>query len=261
MLEHLKLQLPECEYIDLSQYDLLFDEFYLECVKYYKKYSHITQSVNIKTYNPQLSVEEQVCNFYTGYTYDCDSYDSISKILKIGNQQDYIDEFPNEHAYRWFNNDILQDYEIISNTITKIETVTGLRFGHIKLRYVKPQHAETIHIDYGDVRYHLPIVTNDSVFFVSNNNIFHMRDTHKLYVLDTTKPHTIVNANGSLGRLHLVCTPVCDYSFTLVKIKDATEQYSNFAKDALTNIKPHETELNKDVYYRARIMLLKLKKS
>jgi Aspartyl/Asparaginyl beta-hydroxylase len=261
MLEQLKLNLPECEYIDLRTHNIYLGDFYSDCVKYYKKHSHITQTVNIKTHNPKLSPEAQVSNIYTGYTYDCDSRDAISKIFKIAKQPNQVGEIPGEADYVYYNNDILEDYPVIASTITSIETATNLKFGRIKLRCVGPQHVETIHTDYGDVRFHLPIVTNDDVFFVSGNTTFHMRDTQKLYMLDTNTPHTIVNASGSLYRLHLICTPQCDYTFTNDKIMSATAQYISYAAEALSNLTPHDALLNKDVYNRARATLLKLKKS
>jgi hypothetical protein len=262
MLDDLRLNLPECDAINLQTLGIDWQNFNLACVKYYNKWSHMSTNVNIKTFVPTQLPAEQVKNFYTGYTFYEDSSDIFSRVNEIFAQTPLTDEMmPPEQSYNWYNSDIIDEFAIIKTVISRIETYINMEFGHVKLRYVGPRDVETIHTDYGSYRYHLPIVTNNSVFFVSGNKLFHMLNSDKLYILDTNTPHTIVNAAGVQGRLHLIATnKATEYEFTNADLRKTAVNYANHAQQALEKLSPADLELNSEVYKKTKIQLLKLKK-
>lgn len=53
-------------------------------------------------------------------------------------------------------------------------------------------------------RFHLPVITNQNCFFVINNNVHHL-PVGKCYIMDTTLPHTAVNASFE-DRIHIIGT-------------------------------------------------------
>jgi Aspartyl/Asparaginyl beta-hydroxylase len=262
MLDHLKLNLPECDAIDLQSLNIDWQSFNLAVVKYYNKWRHVTKNVNIKTFSIKNSIQEQVMDIHTGYIFYEDSNDVFTRINEIFDQLPKVFKpLPPESEYNWFNSDIVDEYELIKNVIGKIEKHINLEFGHIKLRYVGPRDVETIHTDAGHYRYHIPIVTNDNVFFVSGDKLFHMRNTDKLYILNTTTPHTIVNAAGRQSRLHLIATnKAADYTFNNNDLAITAKKYVEHAEDLLAELTAADFELNNEVYKKTKIQILKIKK-
>ena len=261
MLEDIKLNIQECENLNLSNINVDWDKFNLACVKYFNKWRELTRNVNLKTFSIEQPIERQVKNAYDGYFYGR-SNDIFFNIKELYNKELVEDAFMlPEKAYNWYNSDISDEFSIIPDVISQIETAANLSFGHVKLRYVSPRNVEKIHVDHGDYRYHVPIVTNDNAFFVTNNQLFHMNNSKKLYKLNTTTPHTVVNAAGSQGRLHLIATnKTVDYTFTNEKLKQILIEYINSAEEKFKNITVADYTLNKDLYKEIKIIMLSLKK-
>ena len=59
----------------------------------------------------------------------------------------------------------------------------------------------SMHVDVTK-RIHIPIITNPDAFMVINDNIYRL-EVGRVYITDTTYPHTAVNA-GKKNRVHLV---------------------------------------------------------
>ena len=88
-----------------------------------------------------------------------------------------------------------------------------------------------------------------------------MNSSKKLYKLSTTTPHTIVNAAGSQGRLHLIATDKnLEYTFTNEKLKQIIQEYIESAEKKLKNISVADYELNKNFYKEIKIVIKSLKK-
>jgi len=261
MLEDIKLNIQECKNIDLSNLNVDWDKFNLACVNYYNKWCHLTRNVNLKTFSNVQPIEHQVKNSYEGYFYGR-SNDVFFNLKEFYGRELVDEEFMlPERSYNWYNSELKDEFLIIPEVISQVESATNLTFGHVKLRYVGPRHVEKIHIDHGDYRYHIPIVTNDNAFFVSNNQLFHMNSSKKLYKLSTTTPHTIVNAAGSQGRLHLIATDKnLEYTFTNEKLKQIIQEYIESAEKKLKNISVADYELNKNFYKEIKIVIKSLKK-
>lgn len=262
MLDNLKLNIPEGQYIDLTQLNFDWEKFNIACVNYYKKWEHITNQVELKTWIPDDPVAEQVKNFYKNYNFNLNSSDIFPLITKAANYQTILDSrTPTKNDFNSYNSDLIDEFSIIPETINMIESFTGLKLRHLKLRYVKENYAEFIHVDDCNVVYHMPIVTNNSVFFVSNDKIFHMRNINKMYALDTQTPHTVVNASGTLGRLHLIMfEKFNNYEFLKENTSSNLKQLIEICTETLQNVSQADAILNKDIYKYAKINLHKLKK-
>lgn len=85
--------------------------------------------------------------------------------------------------------------QVIDELSQKYSCVRG------RLMLMKPRSALTWHIDFTK-RIHIPLITNDECFMVVNKEVLHLPigDT---YLVDTTFPHTAVNASVK-NRYHMV---------------------------------------------------------
>ena len=72
----------------------------------------------------------------------------------------------------------------------------------VRLMNLKSKICYTYHQDYGK-RFHIPIITNDSCFFVIDDKIKRYPADGNWYIIDTTLKHTAVNASWK-DRLHLI---------------------------------------------------------
>lgn len=67
---------------------------------------------------------------------------------------------------------------------------------------MRPKTCYTYHRD-PSPRLHIPLVTNDSCFFVVDDEVMYLPADGNTYVIDTTKKHTFVNASRE-RRIHIV---------------------------------------------------------
>ena len=82
----------------------------------------------------------------------------------------------------------------------------GLHIGRARLLTLGPKSNLTYHVDYGaPYRFHVPIITNEDVFYVTNDTVDRMPEVGRLYVYRTDVKHTVVNASR-VSRVHLVCS-------------------------------------------------------
>jgi hypothetical protein len=65
-----------------------------------------------------------------------------------------------------------------------------------------PGSCYSYHTDHGK-RIHIPIYTNDKNFFIIEDNVYRLPADGSVYLIDTTKIHTFVNASAD-KRLHLI---------------------------------------------------------
>jgi len=78
-----------------------------------------------------------------------------------------------------------------------------VNIGRVRIMRLQPKTCYTLHTDLEEFRYHIPIETNDSNFFVVNNVIYRMPLVGQMYRFRTQAPHTAVNASTE-PRTHLV---------------------------------------------------------
>jgi hypothetical protein len=90
----------------------------------------------------------------------------------------------------------------VSDVSKKIEEYLGLNVFKVSLRWMTPQEKYRLHADIEPCRIHIPLITNDRVWFMAEEKIHKMR-YGKAYHLLPTIEHAVINY-GSTPRLHLI---------------------------------------------------------
>lgn len=78
------------------------------------------------------------------------------------------------------------------------------KIGRVRLLSLLPKTCYSLHKDAEEYRFHIPLVTNHSCFFISGNEIGRMETVGQLYTFNTRDEHTAVNADLRIIRRHLV---------------------------------------------------------
>jgi hypothetical protein len=92
------------------------------------------------------------------------------------------------------NTYIEEIYNIVSNDYS---------IGRFRLMAIPHKKCMSMHVDTSK-RIHIPVVTNENCLMIIDNQVYHMPSNGNAYLVDTTKPHTALNANHSFMRLHLL---------------------------------------------------------
>ena len=80
----------------------------------------------------------------------------------------------------------------------------NLNIGRIRFNLLPAKSCLTLHQDKQEThRFHIPIMTNDSCFFVNNMRVYQMLTEGALYAYSVREQHTAVNASRE-PRVHLV---------------------------------------------------------
>ncbi len=76
-----------------------------------------------------------------------------------------------------------------------------------RIMIMPPRQCYSVHAD-PSKRIHIPIVTNDQCWMIwPSSNSCHQLATNRVYLTDTTRPHTFING-GLENRIHIVmCVP------------------------------------------------------
>ena len=77
-----------------------------------------------------------------------------------------------------------------------------LKWARTRVMKVKPYHNYSWHYD-GTCRSHIPVITNEHNFFIIEDGVYKMPADGGIYIADTTKYHTFVNASME-DRIHIV---------------------------------------------------------
>ena len=78
------------------------------------------------------------------------------------------------------------------------------KIGRVRLLTLDPKTCYSLHTDKEEFRFHIPLFTSSSSFFVCNDLIDRMPVPGQLYLFKTDAPHTAVNAHKFEKRSHLV---------------------------------------------------------
>lgn len=80
----------------------------------------------------------------------------------------------------------------------------NLRIGRIRFNLLPAKSCLTLHQDRQEThRFHIPLMTNDSCFFVNDMKVYQMLTEGALYAYNVAEQHTAVNASRE-PRVHLV---------------------------------------------------------
>lgn len=87
-----------------------------------------------------------------------------------------------------YTNSILHKYNLRRSRVMNLKSKTCLSY-----------HSDPTK------RFHIPLTTNDSCFFIINKEIYQLPANGNCYILDATLPHTAVNASYT-DRMHIIGT-------------------------------------------------------
>lgn len=203
-------------------------------IELYQNYCSYKIKDNIQLLDFDIDIETLRRNMFDLIATNDFSYHAVS--LRVPkNQDNYID--PNEileatgiqsYAYSaestkidplntTHNNQYLKWHPDLENSyITKLvpqlEELCGFSIGRIRLGWLMPDCGYPMHWDLEPMRLHIPLITNNSVYFIHDNKMYTM-EYGKLYHLITTGIHTAWNF-GQLPRLHLIFSTYGDDALT-----------------------------------------------
>jgi hypothetical protein len=113
-----------------------------------------------------------------------------------------IDKWTND--YTVLNKYFVGTYlEQVVNEVNYVAATDGVKIGRIRLLTLEQKTCYSLHRDFEEFRYHIPLITNDKCFFVNNNIVEFMPEVGRLYRFKTKDLHTAVNASFE-KRVHLV---------------------------------------------------------
>ena len=76
-------------------------------------------------------------------------------------------------------------------------------FSRVRLMKLTGKTCLTWHVDL-EKRIHIPILTNDKCLVIVDDEVFRLPANGNAYLVDTTKPHTVLNGNLNFDRIHLI---------------------------------------------------------
>ena len=99
--------------------------------------------------------------------------------------------------------------EVLTNIELYVKENYNLSIGRARLLTLQRKSTLSLHTDYlGTIRFHVPIITNDSALFIHRNNqqytVSTMSEVGRLYTFDASVEHTAINASQMYPRTHLV---------------------------------------------------------
>ena len=128
-------------------------------------------------------------------------YDQDNVTLDIQKRSD----LHNKNYSEW-HPDLANSY--IRELTANLEQYVGLTIGKIRLNWLLPNTGYTMHVDVEPLRIHIPLLTNDAVYYIHDHKLYTMKYGN-IYHLVTSEPHTVWNF-GKLPRLHLIFTTYDD---------------------------------------------------
>jgi hypothetical protein len=94
--------------------------------------------------------------------------------------------------------------EVCQDVAKYIESSYKLAVGRVRIITLRPKVCLTYHTDpESSFRFHIPVVTNENVLFIVDDEVQRMPQCGQLYQLEVQKKHTVLNASRE-ERIHLV---------------------------------------------------------
>ena len=128
---------------------------------------------------------------------------SVASLRSIGGRTKQI--YPDPHSTEDFaDTEILARCEYVQKVLETIECEKeSVRFMLLGAGAKIREHRDYfIGIEDGSIRFHIPVITNESVEFYLDNHLIEMQ-TGELWYLDFYQKHRVEN-NGAADRIHLV---------------------------------------------------------
>lgn len=94
--------------------------------------------------------------------------------------------------------------ESVIDQVRAIAATRGKKIGRVRVLTLNPKTCYSLHTDEEEFRYHIPLFTSGSSFFIANDVVDRMPVVGQLYEFKTDEAHTAVNAHKYEQRSHLV---------------------------------------------------------
>jgi len=244
---------PELPNIQLTDLGIDFSKFRNEITTFYLKNKPANEScMALKHHSDQLGDHGNCRHIGLNSNFE----DPVINLEYIDQTVQNLSESTTESDYKFFNSDFLKQAGYAVEVIEKIQEHTGIEFGRIRLVETKPPRRVTPpHVDFGPIRYHLPIVTSLDTLFLVNGKIGTMSCYDRLYKLECDFEHSAFDL-GLKSRLHLFFTPT-----TAVNSVDKNQHIKNSIAKATQILKDADATdllLNKPYYERLQNAIIKL---
>jgi Aspartyl/Asparaginyl beta-hydroxylase len=111
--------------------------------------------------------------------------------------------------YVHLNDGLPSSFVQLFSSVSSVVETFGLKVGRFRLMRQRPKTCLSLHKDPEELRFHVPLYTNENTFFVcgktkTNMRIETMPLLANLYTLQTEDWHTVVNADLTSNRMHFV---------------------------------------------------------
>ena len=112
------------------------------------------------------------------------------------------DEYQWTHYITRFDNTYIQQ---IIEQIVPLAALNNQVITRARILTLHPKTCLSYHTDIRkQIRYHIPVYTNNNCMFIINDTVERMTEIGTLYTLDSTKIHTAINASQTQKRIHIV---------------------------------------------------------
>jgi hypothetical protein len=222
-------------------------------IELYQKYCPYQLNDNVQLLDFNIDIDTLRQDMFSFIANNKFSYNAVSLRLPAG-QDNYIDpdevleatavgsyEYISETAkispinskhnkeYQVWHSDLKDTY--VTRLVPQLENLIGLKIGRIRLGWLMPDAGYPMHLDLEPMRLHIPLITNNSSYFIHDSKLYQMQ-YGKLYHLITTGIHTAWNF-GKLPRLHLIFSTYGDQALdqALGDLNDIDTLQRNFVND------------------------------
>jgi hypothetical protein len=108
----------------------------------------------------------------------------------------------------WNSDNILKPFQgsYTASVVQRLDSYFrqyGERVTIAKFTILHSRECYVVHSDFMQYRYHVPVKTNEHVYFMADRVLIQMQQAGKLYRIRTDNQHTVMNA-GNESRIHLI---------------------------------------------------------
>lgn len=93
--------------------------------------------------------------------------------------------------------------EVVSEATSYLEA-TGFDVGRFRVLKLQPLEAYNVHVDNNEYRFHIPLITSEFAFFITEGDITYMNKPGVMYQMRTDISHSAINMSNSETRFHLI---------------------------------------------------------
>ncbi len=96
------------------------------------------------------------------------------------------------------------EFKFLEDLVSKVDTMLNSKTVRLRIMTLSPKTCLSYHKDEVFARWHMPLQTSFSSFFVIEDKFYSMPSVGAVYCMRTNVRHTAINAHFSQNRVHLV---------------------------------------------------------